>query len=162
MKKCIKELIKEISNLEGKKETLLREERNDSKCSYVFGEMKPGTGYDFEDTREAVKDVNDTIVRYKHLINCANCNTKVFEDKDMTIDQALVKLAQLNNELYVVSTMCAVKPYATRVLQSGVTEVTEYHYDIKVAKEYKEALTAEVQRLQIAIDRINLTTMIEI
>lgn len=161
MGKCIKELIKEIKNLESDKQKLLSYENQNSKVTYQTSQDKIITDYDFASTRQNVKAINDTVRKYKHLINLTNSTVEVPEF-GITIDACLIEMAQLNGEIAVLEHMRAQKPNSRNTTYNGAVEYTDISYSIadceKQLKEYKDT----VQAIQLAIDRINLTYPIEV
>lgn len=86
---------------------------------------------------------------------------------DLTIGEGLVKLAQLNNEIKTLTRYRTTKQVVKTVKHAtfegdkdGVL-VREHLYDIHQVDEDIKSLQREVSRLQVAIDRTNLTNMIE-
>ena len=160
-KKCIKELIKEIKNLEDLKASVLNFENGNCMSTYQDEKDKIKVDYSFAGTRAEIQEINNQIRKYKHHINYANV-TVIVPEIGMTIDGCLIDMAQLNNEIMILDARSKYQAKTRRSVYSGAVEFTELNYNLDECKlrlkEYKE----RVQALQIAIDRINLSFLIEV
>lgn len=85
----------------------------------------------------------------------------------MTIGEGLIKLAQLSSELKVVSSFKTRKQivktikHATFDGDKDRVYVTEHLYDPNKVDEDIKTLQREISHLQVAIDRTNLTNLID-
>ncbi|MCM1130246.1 MAG: hypothetical protein NC310_00090 [Roseburia sp.] len=161
MKVCNSEAMKYIKELERQKDILLYTENNRSTISYKEGEVKQASKYDYEATRKGIEEINAKIRKIKHVLSIANTTT-VVDGFDMTIGEALVYLAQLNLEYEQVSRLAARDKLSRRITANGVLEYTECVYDPEQAEAKQEEIYATIAKLQVAIDRANLTHFIEI
>ena len=163
MKVCNAEIIKIIKDLEEKKQDNLALELRTSVVRYQTSEDRIKTDYDFTATRNKIAELNSEIRRLKHLLNISNA-TVIIEEFEMTIGECLVYMAQLNNEKAVLDRMSNMDPktrYSTGAIGGGI-EYAELEYDIGECKAKFNEVKETVRKLQLAIDRINLTNMIEI
>jgi len=160
MKLCNAEIMKKVKLLEQNKFDLLMEESRVHQVSYQNEKDRFDYGYSFAKTREKISDIDAEIRKLKHLLNHSNATT-VVPEFEMTLGECLVYLAQLNRELALVSAMAKKEPTTTRTTYGGVVEYTTLNYDKKECQARVEWLQETVTRLQIAIDRTNLTNMVE-
>jgi hypothetical protein len=86
----------------------------------------------------------------------------VVPEFSMTLGECLVYLAQLNRELAVVSRMAKNEPKTSRSVYGGAVEYTTLNYDKEECQAKQGWIQTTIAELQIAIDRTNLTNMIEI
>lgn len=160
MKKCHTEIMKEIKKLEEVKETLLNEESDNCIVTYLQKETPINTGYDYNLTNIEIEECDTEILRLKSLLTKANVETNV-EGFEMTISEALVYLAQLNEKLKRLSYLVNLKPLKRSTGYDSVPEFTKIVFDReKVLKDYEEVRNL-IPKLQMAIDRTNLNHMIE-
>lgn len=160
MKKCHTEIMKEIKKLEEVKETLLNEESDNCIVTYLQKETPINTGYDYNLTNIKIDECDTEILRLKSLLAKANVETNV-EGFEMTISEALVYLAQLNEKLKRLSYLVNLKPLKRSTGYDSVPEFTKIVFDrAKVLKDYEEVRNL-IPKLQMAIDRTNLNHMIE-
>lgn len=121
--------------------------------------------YSFEETREKAKKLNEQIRTLKHAINVFNSTTKV-PGFDMTVDEVLVFLPQLNADVSRLGAMKSVLPKErvdTYGRQSvGLIDYKYANYDIAAAeREYREAADT-LAKLQLALDTVNSTVEFEV
>lgn len=161
MKVCHKEAMKLIKELENKKTYVLRNENKLNSVRYRDGEARPETGYDYAATRAEVKKIDEQIRHIKHELAKANCKVLV-DDFKITLGEALIYLAQLNNEQSRLESLSDEKQSDTSITPNGIVIHEDCLYDVEVAARDAEKLTAEINKLQVAIDRANLVNFIEI
>ena len=161
MKMCNSEAMKAIKELEEKKKNVIYLEDNQSRISYKEGEDKVLTKYDYETTRKTVAEIDGRIRKIKHALAVCNC-TAVVDDFGITIGEALVYLAQLNNEYSRLDDLSGYNKLSRRITANGVLEYTECLYDPEQVTKDLEALHSKIGKLQVAIDRANLTNYIEV
>ena len=161
MKVCHMEAMKEIRLLEEKKQMLLERECERFRVSYKEGERKVDTGYSYRKTREEVTALDARIRRIKSVLAAANCTCRL-EAFDVTIGEALVMLAQWNGEYGRLCMLSAQQQISRRITPNGILEYTECLYDVEEVTKERDALKQRIGALQIAIDRANLLSMIEI
>lgn len=161
MKLCNSEAMKRIKELENQKYLLLYTENNRSTISYKEGEDKILTKYNYAATRQKIEELNHQIRKIKHALAIANTQVKV-DDFNMTIGEALVYIAQLNREYEQLEMLTSKDKISRRITANGVLEFTECLYEPDLVEEDQKKLYAKITKLQVAIDRANLTNFIEI
>lgn len=161
MRMCNSEAMKAIKELEEKKSNVIYTEDYRSKVSYKEGEEKVLTKYSYAQTRKAVAEIDEKIRRIKHALAVCNC-TAVVDDFNMTIGEALVYLAQLNAEYRQLDGLSQNDKLSRRITANGVLEYTECLYAPEEATRDCEALHSKICKLQVAIDRANLTNYIDV
>ena len=119
--------------------------------------------YDFRKTVEALEEVQGRIRAVKHAINVFNTTAMV---GDMTIDEVLIRLPQLKIRQEKLGSMAMAQPKVrAHAYGSGTSTVIDYryaNYDIPEAKAEYERVTEEIASLQLELDRVNTTKLMEI
>lgn len=161
MKVCHMEAMKEIRLLEEQKQLVLEKEEEGFRVSYKEGESKVDTGYSYRETRDQVATLDARIRQIKSALAKANCLCRL-EEFDVTIGEALVLLAQWNAEYARLCRLSSQRQLSRRITANGILEYTECLYDVKAVAEERNLLKQRIGALQIAIDRANLLSQIEI
>ena len=161
MKMCHSEVIKYIKELESKKRVLLRQEENDCKYTYQDESAKIVPEYSYKKTRKAVDELDTKIRKLRHVLAVANCTVMV-DEFNVTIGEALVMLAQYQNKCELLSDMSSCQQISQRSSYSGKMDITCCNYDVATALKDYESLRLVISRLQVAIDRANLTNFVEV
>ena len=161
MKMCHSEVIKYIKELESKKHVFLRFES--SNCTYTYQDenAKIVPEYSYNDTRRAVDILDTKIRKLRHALAVANC-TVIVDEFNVTIGEALVMLAQYQNKCDLLSEMSSRQQISQRSSYSGKMDITCCNYDVATALKDYENLRLVISRLQVAIDRANLTNFVEV
>lgn len=162
MKKCNTELMKEIKILEEKKNDILTLEEEECKITYLEGEKKMDSNYSYDAVRKEIDEIDNEIRKYKSFLAVSNATT-IVPEFNMTIGECLIYLASLNSKKSLLSSF-AFKKQITRISSTYNTKVeyTELLYDVDKVKKELEDLQRLIAKLQMAIDRTNLTNLIEI
>ncbi len=140
--------------------------------SYVAadGEEPVIPEYDFEKTSKILRDIDNKIVKIKHALNVTNStNSVVVGEKSLTIDEILVRMAQLNNRKATLD-MMRKQQAKSRVdsrfsILSSKKPVIEYqymNYDIELVKKEYDAMDAEIAAMQMARDKYNQTVEFDV
>ncbi|SFW22262.1 hypothetical protein [Ruminococcus flavefaciens] len=121
--------------------------------------------YNFKEMRDAQAEVERKIRKLKHALNLFNTTT-IVPDFDMTIDEMLVFLPQLNKQCSLLSGMRDAMP-KVRVSSgySGNSAILDYeytNYDIEEANKLYIELSDMLAKAQTALDLINSTVEFEI
>lgn len=161
MKVCHTEAMKLIKELEKQKDELIEFEDRNSTVSYKEGETPIDSGYAYEKTREQIRAIDDRIRAVRTALGRANTEV-IAEPFGITIGEALVLLAQLQNERAQVESLTGRNPLKSEITYNGVIRFTRCNYDVRQAEADAGALRKRISDLQIAIDRANLTNYIEI
>ena len=119
--------------------------------------------YNYEEVQAELVELDRKIRTVKHAINVFN-TTHVVDGFDMTIDQLLVYLPQLSEMKSRLHSMAMELP-KTRINDSLKTSLVEYsyaNYDVAAVKAEYEKVADELNRAQVALDRLNTTETMEI
>ncbi len=139
-------------------------------CTYVaaIDEEPVIPDYDYEKVAAEITAIDKKILKIKHAININNATNKVaVGDAEMTIDEILVKMAQLSKRKAVLDNLRKREP-KTRInsgLYSSRKTAPEYeyvNYDIELVKKEYERIDAEIAAMQIALDKYNQTFEFEV
>lgn len=150
-----------LKQLDEEKAYLLSMEK--SNCVYIAPskEEKPETEYDYAETQKKLEEINDKIVKIKHAINVSNINARIqIRDRSMTVDEILVRMAQLNKRKANLDEMRKKKEgerEGRNIFDAG-TAVPEYKYlafPMKQVREDYDRLSKEIMEMQLALDRHN-------
>ena len=161
MKLCNAELMKKVKLLEQAKSDVLAEERRIHQVTYQTEKDKFDNGYNFATTRKKVDDIDAEIRKYKRLLNHSNATTMV-EEFEMTLGECLVYMAQLNRQVYTLDELSKKEPITRRSTVNGVIEYTALNYDKAECQAKLQWVQESISKLQVAIDRTNLTNIIEV
>ena len=94
MLKCNTEIMKDLKKIQEQRSEILSIERRDSTISYIAGEEKIPTNYNYKETRIKIDELNKKEVYLRGLLAKAN-STVIVPEFNMTIGDCLVYLAQL-------------------------------------------------------------------
>lgn len=158
---CNSEAMKVIKELEEKKKKIIYNENARSKVLYKEGEEKVLNNYDYAQTRKQVEEIDGRIRKIKHALAVSNSKT-VLPEFSITIGEALVYVAQLNAEYAQLETLSSFNKLSRRITTNGVLEYTECLYDPDAIILDMEELHSKICKLQVSIDRANLTSIIDV
>lgn len=162
MQKCLKEIIKQITAMEQQKEEILSDEAQCCVTKYGNNEAITKSEYCFSAVRGEIKDINEKIRLLRHKLHLANATVNVPEFK-MSIGECIVLMAQLNKEKSVLVRMARREKKERRQPGFGSTvEWVELNYDKDECREKLRQINDEITSLQMAVDRINLSNMVEV
>lgn len=125
-------------------------------------ELRPA--YDYRKTQEEIAQIRKKIRTIKHALNQFNISQKV---GDMTIDEVLVYLPQLQTQRDKLSNMVGRQP-KRRAQSMGfgkMSSIIDYeyaNYDIELAEADYKKVCEEIGRIQAALDVVNSTVQMEI
>ncbi|WP_144744398.1 hypothetical protein [Enorma burkinafasonensis] len=151
---------KYIKSLEDEKARLLSRERENATYVLAQGEEEMPPEYDYERTFAEVDEIDRKVRLVRHALHAFNAVTLIPEE-GMTIDEALVLMAQLNNKLRRLDALRSHEPKRRR--ESGMfrgNAVIEYeyaNYDVKRAAEDYRVLYDRIAELQLRLDLVNQT-----
>lgn len=153
-----------IRILEDRKSYLLGQESNDSTYILAEDEKEEIPAYDFSDTNRQVDELDEKIRTLRHALNVFNTTTIL--PIGISIDQALVEMAQLNQKLPRLDMMRKAKnKRRLSGMNAGRRDVAEYeylNYDPKIVEEIYDRDLRRVQSIQLALDRVNQTVEFEV
>lgn len=161
MKKCNAEIMKMIKDLETKKAKLLDYQNRNSTTSYLEKEKPIPSTYSYDETKKEIDELDKEIRRLRGILNYANVTTMI-DEFNISVNEALIYLAQLTGRLDRLSLMVSRNKISRVSLRNtNVAEYTVINYDLDtVKKDYQETRDL-ICKLQIAIDRSNLTNFID-
>ena len=121
--------------------------------------------YDLAAVQARLAELEAQVRKVKHALNVFN-STHTVPGFDMTVDQLLVYIPQLNRRKTKLRDMAGVLP-KTRVrgrsaVNSAVIEYTYANYSVEEARAAADAAADELARAQTALDRVNNTETMEI
>lgn len=123
--------------------------------------------YSYSETQQKLAEVREKVRRVKHAINCFNV-TQQIPELGMTIDQVLVYIPQLTAQKAKLDRMRNRLPkqrdegggYYGR--SKTIVEYTYANYDIEAAEKDYDQISAELSKVQTALDVVNNTVKFEI
>lgn len=144
------------------------DEQERSSCTYVASEDEEPVvpDYDFEKLAARRREICDRIQKIKHAINVANTTQTIdVNGQHYTVDVILVRMAQLSRRKAALDAMRKRQPKERRSTGFSSSKSVEYvysNYDVALAKQEFERVSAEIMALQLALDRHNQTYSFEI
>ena len=119
--------------------------------------------YSFEKTQAELKFIEAKIRKIKHAINIFN-STTIIPEFNMTIDEMLIYMPQLTNRKMKLSMLKSRLPKMrdNNIRNTNIIDYTYANYDIKTVTEIYNDISEELNKAQIALDKINNTVEIEI
>ncbi|GAA4298277.1 hypothetical protein GCM10023142_38370 [Anaerocolumna aminovalerica] len=154
-----------IRTLEDEKSYILSIENNSK--TYIRGEGEEAEipQYDYEETSKKLNEIDEKVCKIKHAINVFN-STTYLPQLHITIDTALVKMAQLNIRKSILDNMrkhlpkVRITDFMGRMNRGVEYEFVNYDLD-KVNNDYKE-ICEQIIEIQLALDTCNQTITFEI
>ena len=141
---------------------ILVDESSNKKYIETVGYETEIPEYNFKDAQMKLMEITDKICKIKHAINVFNTTT-VLPELDMTIDESLVYMSQLNHRLTILEDM---KNAPKRIrYRGGDRSLVEYecvNYEIEDVRCEYEHIREEITTVQLALDKVNQTVMFEI
>ena len=119
--------------------------------------------YDYEATQAQLARLEEKIRVFKHAINTFNLTHEV-EGFNLTVDQMLIYIPQLTERKNRLSAMASALP-KTRLgstMRSNIIEYEYANYDVEKAQADYNAVSEELSRAQLALDKLNTTETMEI
>ena len=167
MKMTPTELMKRLKYIEEEIADIHRDDESKSQHLIQLGSSDSvttlATGYDFKANREKISALHKEERKIRHLLSLFNSQTKV-EGYDFTITEGLVRIAELKDEIKVL-TLLSRRNEVTPILGYG-RERDSYcqkvAYSIEEAKAALKENQRELSALQVAIDKTNLSSTLEV
>lgn len=121
--------------------------------------------YDYQEVQTRLAFLEEKVRKVKHAINMFNMTT-VVPGFDMTVDQMLVYIPQLNERKSKLVQLAGRLPKerydSSRYGQKTLVEYKYANYDIRKAEEDLAKVTDELARAQTALDVVNNSETLEI
>lgn len=149
-----------IKLLENEKSRLVAIEQKNSTYVLAQGEECEPPSYDYREIVTQIDELDEDIRRVRHALHVFNAHTLIPEE-GITVDEALIQLAQMNGKLHRLERLCAVEP--KKRLASGYfggKGLIEYEYanfDVQSAFADYEDLYRRISDLQLRLDLVNQT-----
>ena len=156
---------KQIRVYEEEKEHILRNERE--VCTYVLSvdEEEEAPEYDYGAVREQVAELDRKVRALRCALHAFNVAT-VLPESGISIDEALVLMAQLNGERARLSSMRSTLPKrrlsANPYRGSKAVEYEYANFDIEGAEADFQQVSERIRQLQMEIDFANQTVPFEV
>lgn len=146
--------------------------RDQEASGYLYtameGEEPVIPDYDYVRVSLEIAEIDAKICTIKHAINQANVSSQIqVGDQYMSVDQILVKMAQLNNRKATLDKMRKQLPkrrLATSLFgrKMPAPEYEYINYDLELVKADYERIDSEITEMQMALDRYNQTVEFEV
>lgn len=120
--------------------------------------------YNFKEMRDAQAEVECKIRKVKHATNVFNTTT-IIPDFDITIDEMLVYLPQLNRQCEVLSKMRDAMPkvrVSSGYSSGNIIDYKYANYDIEEVGRHYAELSDTLAKAQTVLDLVNSTVEFEI
>ena len=162
MKKTPTLLMKELKYIEEEIKRLYNEDVTNSYAplnSNMTFKYKPN--YSYEQNHQELTELYKEELAIRSVLAKFNNETKA-DGTDLTIQEALVKIGQLKNEIKYLTILLDRKEYFTeKNSYYGEVITNKVLYEANKVQEDLKACQKELSKLQMAIDRTNLTTFID-
>ena len=133
------------------------DDNNKSKLVPLYAEE-----YNFLNNRNRINDLYIEERKIRNLLSIFNTKTLVI-GYDFNINEGLVRLAQLKEEIKVLTNLARKSQYeSTTNYRNNEVIIYKVSYDIDEAKNYLRKAQKEMSALQVAIDKTNLNSQIDI
>ena len=161
MKVSMKQAIKELSLIETEITKLLDFEEREKKVVYLKGEKPEESSYDLAKITKSIDLLQDKKRKIKLALAYANATVKTTY-KEMTISELLVYLAQLNQKFLRLQRLANNTKKVRITTRDGQIEYTECRFEPTECDKTSVKVSEEIIQVQIAIDKANIDTIIEI
>lgn len=132
-------------------------DNNKSKLVPLYAEE-----YNFLNNRNRINDLYLEERKIRNLLSIFNTKTLVI-GYDFNINEGLVRLAQLKEEIKVLTNLARKSQYeSTTNYRNNEVIIYKVSYNIDEAKNYLRKAQKEMSALQVAIDKTNLNSQIEV
>ena len=157
-----------IKKLNEDKEFWCNKERKS--CTYIAAvdEEPVIPEYDFAQVSANIAEIDEKIVKIKHALNVSNSTSIIsVGDRQMTVDEILVRMAQFNGRKAFLDMLRKNEP-KTRVhsLRAvGNKSIPEYeyiNYDLATVKAEYDRIDAQLAAMQMGLDKYNQTVEFEV
>ena len=155
---------KYLRTLEDEKVFLINAEHETSTYTLAVGENEEPPIYNYDETHEKVREIDRKVRAIRHALHVFNA-TEVLPESGLTIDEALILLAQLGNEKVRLDIMRSRQPkerVGTRYARNDVIEYRYANYDVARAAADYAAMLERIAALQLEIDLANQTRTFEV
>ena len=157
---------KRLRALNDEKSSIVAREAKVSHYTKAAGESMEPPAYDYAGTRARIAAIDDEVRAIRHALHAFNA-TYVLPDQGITIDEALVLMAQLNDEARRLDDLRSSLPMERETILASFnrTDASLFryaNYDIEQAARDYDAVRARVDALQLTVDMANQTAVFEV
>ncbi|MBQ6645439.1 MAG: hypothetical protein IJM56_02030 [Clostridia bacterium] len=157
---------KRIKKLSEEKQYYISKELSSSSYVAAVDETPVVPEFDYALNAAEIARIDAETVKLKHAINLNNAQARIdVNGKIMSVDEILIRMAQLNGRLFTLDEMRKALP-KSRVDTTGVRgakpEYRYVNYDIDRVKADYEAASDEIMQMQLALDKYNQTFEFEV
>ena len=159
---------KMLKKLAEDKEYWLRKENEG--CTYIAAadEEPVIPDYDYVSVAAEIAAIDKKIIKIKHAINVNNVTNRIdIGGEQMTIDEILVRMAQLNKRKIFLDSLRKHAP-KTRIgsvafnARKTAPEYEYINYDLEVIRQEYDRISNTIMEMQIALDRYNQTVLFDV
>lgn len=139
--------------------------KEEESCTYIAAadEEPVIPEYDYAEVAAKIESIDSLVVKIKHALNVTNTTNKVsVNGTEMTIDEILVKMSQLNRRKSILDYMRKQEPKSR--ISSGMytarktaPEYKYINYDLELIKSEYERIDSEISEMQLVLDKYNQT-----
>lgn len=154
---------KYLKALDEEKAHLLAQEREVATYTLAIDEEPDIPEYNYQEVRDRVAEIDSCVRKIRHALHLFNA-TELLSESKMTIDEALIYLAQLNAEKRLLALLRDQRE-KERISNGWRSEIIEYryaNYDIARAAQDYARVSQEISDLQLEIDLVNQTRTFEV
>lgn len=149
-----------IKRLENEKSRLIDIEQKNSTYVLAQGEEGEPPAYDYDETINRIDELDSAIRCVRHALHAFNART-VIPEEGITVDEALIRLAQMNGKLRRLERLRAIDPKKRLTSgyfgSKGLIEYEYANFDVKKALSDYQELYAHIANLQLRLDLTNQT-----
>lgn len=149
-------------------EKLFWREKENEGCVYIaeIDEEPVIPEYDFAEVSAKIAEIDDEVIRIKHALNLSNAsNTIMVGETQYTIDQVLIRMAQLNSRRDFCDCLRKNSPKSRLSgrgryysgIKNAKPEYQYTNYDPELVQREFERLDNEIVMMQMALDKYNQT-----
>ena len=154
--KFITEEISDVHRTDGEKSKVLMKKENDNTLVPAYS-----LEYDFLNNRKRINELFKEERRIKNILSKFNCNTLV-QGFDFSINEGLIRIGELKDEIRILSILAKKNEYSSSISSNNDVSIFKVTYNIEDAKNALRSAQRELSALQVAIDKTNLNSEIEI
>lgn len=121
-------------------------------------EIKPK--FDLIDTVESIAEIDRQVLKIRHDRNVFNATTFV-EDTGMTVDEVLIRIAELSNLSSILERLCANRDKERMTTLNKEPEYQYLNYNLDDVKRMYGEVENEKSNLQNKLDLLNATVQFE-
>lgn len=153
-----------LKTYEEEKNYLLAMESSSSTYTLAEGEKELKPEYNYEATAKRLDELDSLTRKIKHGLNIFNTTT-MLPDMGITVDEALVKMSQLNRKKVKLDVMRKRLPKArvsNGYCRSNMIEYEYVNYDLDMVMQDYIKVSKEVMDIQLQLDVCNQTNLFQL